>query len=182
VVTLQAGAAARVLDRDPDAARRALGAIEESARTALADLDHVLGLLREEKAPVRAPQPTLQNLDRLLAQTRLAGTQVRTQVEGNLDLLPAAVSREAYRIVQEGLTNSLRHAGEVPVTLRLAVRRHELELELTNPLATDPAAEARRGGGGRGLAGIRERVAVLRGDMTAAADDGRWRIKVRLPL
>ncbi len=110
VVTLQAGAAGRVLDSDPAFAREALGAIEESARAALEDLDHVLGLLRED--PVGpAPRATLKDLGRLLEQTRIAGVELDAEVEPEVEHVPAAVSREAYRIVQEGLTNALRHAA-----------------------------------------------------------------------
>ncbi|MFL6075061.1 MAG: sensor histidine kinase [Mycobacteriales bacterium] len=181
VVTLQAGAAGKVLDQDPEFARRALDAIADAARGALEDLDHVLGVLREDRAGARAPQPTLGDLDRLLEQTRLAGVEVAAEVVGELGQVPPAVSREAYRIVQEGLTNALRHAGRVPVTLRLAVGAEHLELEMTNPLGTAVPATSR---GGRGLPGIRERVTVLRGQLTAAAAaDGReWRVAVSLPL
>jgi signal transduction histidine kinase len=181
VVTLQAGAAGRVLDSDPEFAREALGAIEESARSALEDLDHVLGLLREDSSSRTAPQPTLKDLDRLLEQTRIAGVDLDAAVGAELEQLPAAVSREAYRIVQEGLTNALRHAGKVPVRLRIGVRGERLEVEMTNPLAgTRPAGHH---GGGRGLGGVRERVTVLGGAMDAGPGaDGDWRLAVALPL
>ncbi|MGI8334150.1 sensor histidine kinase [Actinomadura scrupuli] len=178
IVTVQAGAAARVLDADPAFARQALAAIEESARHALEDLDHVLGLLREEAAGT-APQRTLKDLDGLLRTTRMAGVEIDAHVEGEPGQLPAAVSREAFRIVQEGLTNTLRHAGKVPVTLRLAVLGERLELEMINPLG---ARGDDRRGGGRGLPGIRERVTVLRGQMTAGPGDGHWRVSVTIPL
>jgi signal transduction histidine kinase len=178
IVTVQAGAAARVLDTDPEFARQALGAIQESARHALDDLDHVLGLLREENAST-APQRTLKDLDGLLRTTRMAGAEIDAQVEGEPGQLPAAVSREAYRIVQEGLTNTLRHAGKVPVTLRLVVLSDQLEVEMINPLGA--RGDGRRGGG-RGLPGIRERVTVLRGQMTAGPGDGHWRVSVTIPL
>ncbi|GAA3983662.1 histidine kinase [Actinomadura viridis] len=179
VVTLQAAAAGRVLDRDPEFAREALGAIEESARAALEDLDHVLGLLREDSSRT-APQLTLRDLDRLLDQTRIAGVELDVAVDPDLERVPAAVSREAYRIVQEGLTNALRHAGRVPVRLRVGVRGERLEVEMSNPLGARPAGHH---GGGRGLGGVRERVTVLGGRMTAGPDgDGRWRLAVSLPL
>ncbi|WP_242901762.1 sensor histidine kinase [Actinomadura terrae] len=180
VVTLQAGAAGRVLDSDPAFAREALGAIEESARAALEDLDHVLGLLRED-ASRTAPQPTLADLGRLLEQTRIAGVKLDSEVGAEVGQVPAAVSREAYRIVQEGLTNALRHAGKVPVRLRLGVAGDRLEMEMSNPLGA-PGGAGSRHGGGRGLNGIRERVTVLRGEMTAGPDEGGWRIHVSLPL
>ncbi|MCP2338580.1 sensor histidine kinase [Actinomadura rupiterrae] len=179
VVTLQAGAAARVLDQDPAFAREALSAIEECARSALADLDHVLGLLREDKART-TPQPTLADLDRLVEQTRIAGVELDHTVDDGVAGVPAAVSREAYRIVQEGLTNALRHAGKVPVTLRITVADDRLRVLVANPLSGTPART--RDGGGRGLGGIRERVTVLRGDMAAGPDEGEWRMEVSLPL
>lgn len=178
VVTIQASAAGRVLDADPAFARTALSAIEESARAALADLDHVLGLLREGQSTTR-PQWTLANLPNLLEQTRIAGVTVESTVEGALDGVPPAVSREAYRIVQEGLTNVLRHAGKVPVELRLAAADDRLELDLSNPIQDNGRTRA---GGGHGLSGMRERVTVLRGQMTAGPDQGRWRVQVRIPL
>ncbi|MCP9954745.1 sensor histidine kinase [Actinomadura madurae] len=180
VVTLQAGAAGRVLDSDPAFAREALGAIEESARAALEDLDHVLGLLRDD--PSRpAPQATLKDLDRLLEQTRIAGVTLDAEVDPEVEHVPAAVSREAYRIVQEGLTNALRHAGKVPVRLRLGTDGERLEVEMSNPLGSRRGDGADHGGG-RGLGGVRERVTVLRGEMTAGAEGGRWRFRVSLPL
>ncbi|WP_285694744.1 histidine kinase [Actinomadura sp. NBRC 104412] len=181
VVTLQAGAARRVLDHDPVFAREALGAIEESARSALRDLDHVLGLLRED-ASRTAPQSTLKDLDRLLERTRIAGIELDSKVGPEVDEVPAAVSREAYRIVQEGLTNALRHAGRVPVRLWIGVRGDRLEVEMSNPLGS-AGDRAGRTGGGRGLRGVRERVTVLGGVMDAGPDGaGRWRLEVTLPL
>jgi signal transduction histidine kinase len=187
VTTLQAGAAARVLDSDPAFVARALDAIADAGRAALEDLDHVLGLLRDgasDDAPNDAPVdrravPDLGDLDALLAGTRSAGVVVTAAVEGETAALPAVVSQEAYRIVQEGLTNALRHAGPVPVHLRLAVRDDRLDLQLSNPLGAGPAGPRR---GGRGLAGMRERVGVLRGDLAAGPDAGVWRVVVRLPL
>ncbi|MGH3244565.1 MAG: sensor histidine kinase, partial [Spirillospora sp.] len=149
VVTLQAAAAGRVLDADPAFAREALGAIEESARAALEDLDHVLGLLRADasRPATAAPQATLKDLGRLLEQTRIAGVKLDAEIGDEVEHVPAAVSREAYRIVQEGLTNALRHAGKVPVRLRLGVERERLEMEMSNPLGAPGGAGADHGGG-----------------------------------
>ncbi|MEZ0070015.1 signal transduction histidine kinase [Streptacidiphilus sp. MAP12-20] len=181
VVTLQAGAASRVLTTDPDFARRALEAVEESARGALEELDQVLGLLREEATdrPPRRPVPDLGQLDQLLASTRAAGTEVHAEVAGDPALLPPTVSREAYRIVQEGLTNALRHGGKVPVRIVIGIGPDELEMEMTNPLS---APQPRRPGGGRGLTGLQERAAVLGGAVAAAREGDCWRLHLRLPL
>ncbi|MFU8870475.1 sensor histidine kinase [Micromonospora sp. SL4-19] len=196
VATLQAGAAREVLDVDPEFTRRALRAIEETSRHAMDDLDHVLGLLRETedgRPRVRpAPQPTLDRLDRLVADTRATGLPVELRVSGAVGELPAAVSREGYRIVQEGLTNAARH-GRGPVTLRLEVPLttdpgrgvdapgrscRRLEIELVNDLHAAP----RQGRGGRGLAGMRERVLLLGGRLTAGPEGERWRVRASLPL
>ncbi|MFG3703983.1 sensor histidine kinase [Micromonospora sp. NPDC047670] len=179
VATLQAGAARELLDRDPEFARRALTAIEEAGRAAMDDLDHVLGLLREPGGGGVAPQRTLADLDRLVADTRAAGLPVDARCAGDLADLPAAVSREGYRIVQEGLTNAARY-GRGPVTLRLDAHADALELELDNALSRPRRADPGRGG--RGLDGMRERVLLLGGRLTVGADGDRWRIRVRLPF
>ncbi|MGN9844194.1 sensor histidine kinase [Nonomuraea sp. H19] len=184
VVTLQAAAAGRILDRDPAAARGALAAIEQSARAALEDLDHVLGVLREGDLTGKAPQATLADLDELVA---ASGAQVRQEV-GDLSGVPAVVSREAYRILQEALTNAIRH-GHGPVRLAAAVHGDDLRLEVTNPSdsgrprgkGTGGGADG-RGSGGRGVAGMRERVRLLRGELQAGPTDAGWTVTVRLPL
>ncbi|WP_045697331.1 sensor histidine kinase [Streptomyces rubellomurinus] len=181
-VGIQASAAARVLRSDPDFAAEALHAIEETARAAVAELDTVLGLLREESPETAEPAgPTLAGLDDLLRQLARTGVTVDADLSPGLRALPAEVSREAYRIVQEGLTNVLRHAGPAPAGLRVAVTGSRLEIELTNPLGpTRPS----RPGGGRGLRGIDERATALRGGSAAGPDDDgtTWRLAVWLPV
>ena len=179
VTTLQAGAAARVLDTDPAFVARALDAIAEVGRAALEDLDHVLGLLRDGGEGARGPQPGLADLDVLLDRARATGLVVAVERQGPLAAVPRAVSREAYRIVQEALTNALRHAGQVPVTVRVTADESAVELEVTNPLG---AGGGRARVGGRGLAGMRERVSVLRGELAAGPAGGDWRVAARLPL
>ncbi|MFF2143922.1 sensor histidine kinase [Kitasatospora sp. NPDC058190] len=180
-VGIQASAAARVLRTDPDFAAEALRAIEETARGAVAELDTVLGLLREEEATAGPAGPTLAELDDLLRQLARTGVTVDAELDPGLTALPAEVSREAYRIVQEGLTNVLRHAGPAPAGLRVALGTRRLEIELTNPLGP---ARPSRPGGGRGLRGIGERATALRGGSTAGpSEDGTtWRLAVWLPV
>ncbi|MFC5993323.1 histidine kinase [Pseudonocardia hispaniensis] len=180
VTTLQAGAAARLLDSDPEFVRRALEAIADAGRAALDDLDHVLGLLREggDAAGAPGPQPDLTDLTRLLDGTRSAGVDLDVATEGDLAAIPAVVSREAYRIVQEGLTNALRHAGPVPVAVRIHAAADVLTLTVSNPVRRNGSTT----GGGRGLRGMAERVRVLRGELSAGPDNGCWRVTARLPL
>ncbi|MEV7122274.1 sensor histidine kinase [Kitasatospora griseola] len=177
VVTLQAAAAGRVLDRDPAFARSALAAIEEAARSAADELDHVLGLLREE-SPGRTPQPDLRDVHRLADSARAAGSPVALTV-GDLDAMPAVVSREAYRIVQEALTNALRHAAGSPVDVTIDAAAGELRLQIGNPL---PASRRPGHRGGRGTRGIAERAQLLGGHAEFGPVDGLWRVAVRLPL
>lgn len=175
VVTIQASAAGRVLDHDPQFAHRALSAIEEAARDALADLDHVLGLLRED-AP-SATQHTMADLDQLIATMRLAGLRVDTDITGDLAGLPVVVSTEAYRIVQECLTNALKHAGKVAVALKVAAGEDVLAVEAVNPRGSSTSTRK-----GRGIAGMRERVTVLRGQIEAGPADSLWRVDARIPV
>ncbi|MHA4817920.1 sensor histidine kinase [Streptomyces aculeolatus] len=185
-VTLQAGAARRVFDRDPEFVREALAAIEGTTRAAVAELDTVLGLLRQEDdAPGHAPAPDLaRDLDALLARTRAAGADVRARVEADTAALPGPVSREAYRIVQEGLGNVLRHAGPVAVRLRITVAEEsgELGIVLENdvPETAPPKDPAARGG--RGLRGVAERARLLGGAAEAGPYAQGWRLTARLPL
>nr|WP_237330579.1 histidine kinase [Streptomyces sp. BA2] len=187
-VTLQASAARRVLDHDPEFVRDALAAIEETTRRTVGELDAVLGVLREgggDQAGPTAPAPTLAaDLDGLLKRTRAGGLRVRATVElgpEGPDALPPMVSREAYRIVQESLSNALRHAGpDAPVTLRIAVDDIDLEIIAENPLPD--GAPASRPGGGHGLRGITDRARLLGGTVRAGPADGVWRVDVRLPL
>ncbi|MGW2630273.1 sensor histidine kinase [Streptomyces chattanoogensis] len=192
--TIQAAVAGELMERDPDAARRALSSIEETSRAAMDDLDHVLGVLREGQSP-RTPQPTLGDIGPLVERVRRAGAEVSVETVGALDRIPATASREAYRIVQEGLTNALRHGTKTGIALNVTAQDGWLSVELTNPV--DAAAgcfrPGERYGQGNGLAGIAERVRLLRGEVsTGVTDSGggtgdeqggkRWRLVARIPL
>jgi signal transduction histidine kinase len=184
-VTLQAGAARRVLDHDPEFVREALTAIEETTRRTVGELDSVLGLLRRDGEPDdegMAYGPGLDALGGLLAHCGVPVAYEREGDPGDPDSVDPAVSREAYRIVQEGLSNALRHGGggPSPVRLLIAVRERELEIVMENPLDGRPAAA--RPGGGRGLRGIAERAVLLGGRTEAGPYDGVWRLTARLPL
>ncbi|MFE5094311.1 sensor histidine kinase [Streptomyces sp. NPDC056638] len=175
VAVVQAGAARAA--NDPDFTERALAAIEETGRDALDDLERVLRVLRESGTPV-GQRPTLAEADRLLDSARGSGAEIDADVSGPLERVPGAVSREGYRILQESLTNVLRHSGAVPVRVRISVTNGRLEMEVTNPL-TDSMGTP---GGGSGLRGIRERAALLGGNAKTGPYDGEWRVHASLPL
>ncbi|MFF9486645.1 sensor histidine kinase [Streptomyces sp. NPDC014676] len=175
VAVVQAGAARAA--GDPAFTERALDAIEETGRAALEDLERVLGVLRESGRPVGG-RPALTDADRLLESARASGAQVDAAMTGPLDTVPGPVSREGYRILQEALTNVLRHAGAVPVRVRIAVDDGSLGLEVRNPLTGAPPGPGR----GSGLRGIRERAALLGGRAHTGPDRGDWRVRVELPL
>ncbi|MET7363343.1 histidine kinase [Streptomyces sp. NPDC005562] len=186
-VTLQASAARRVLDHDPEFVREALAAIEETTRRTVGELDAVLGVLREtDGSGPTAPAPTLAtDLDGLLHRTRAAGLPVSATVDADPAALPPLVSREAYRIVQEALSNALRHGGAgASLTLRVVLDGPDLTVTAENPLpsgSTDRHPD-RRPGGGHGLRGVADRARLLGGACEAGPASGAWRLHVRLPL
>lgn len=175
VAVVQAGAARAA--GDPAFTDRALAAIEETGRSALKDLERVLGVLRESRQPVSG-RPTLADADRLLESARASGAKVDAEVTGALETLPGPVSREGYRILQEALTNVLRHAGTVPVRIRVAVADGVLVLEVRNPLTAAVPGPGR----GSGLRGIRERAALLGGRARTGPDEGDWQVHAELPV
>ncbi|MFC3578166.1 sensor histidine kinase [Streptomyces yaanensis] len=175
VAVVQAGAARAA--GDPEFTQRALDAIEETGRTALEDLERVLGILRESDRPASS-RPTLAEADRLLESARASGAKVDADLSGALEQLPGPVSREGYRILQESLTNVLRHAGAVPVRVRIGVDADTLALEVRNPLTAGISGPGR----GSGLRGIRERAALLGGRARTGPDAGDWQVHVELPL
>jgi signal transduction histidine kinase len=182
VMVVQAGAAEAMLDADPERARRPLAAVQQTGRSALTELRRMLGVLREmaDEGPGLAPQPGLSALDELARQVREAGLPVNVRVEGEPRPLPPGIDLSAYRIVQEGLTNALKHAG--PATAEVVVRYGPRELELVvrdDGRGRGPSAN----GGGHGLLGMRERVALYGGDLTAGPrPEGGFALAARLPL
>ncbi|MGW2597670.1 sensor histidine kinase [Streptomyces klenkii] len=181
--TIQAAVAGEVLSADPGAARAALRSIEESARAALEDLDYVLGVLREEKAET-APTRSLADLPELLDRLRHAGAVLDVELSGELTQVQGTLSRAAYRILQEGLTNALRHGTGGRIGVRVAAAPDCLELGVVN----GAGAGMRTGAGvfrtsGHGLPGLAERVRLLHGEIEVGPDGPRqWRLAVRLPV
>lgn len=176
VAVVQAGAARAA--GSAEFTEQALAAIEETGRHALEDLERMLGILREDTPPT-AGRPTLADAERLLTAARGSGARVTSEVSGALDSVPGPVSREGYRIVQEALTNVVRHAGPVPVSVRIAVGDRAVELEIRNALS---GAGGRVSGSGSGLRGIRERAVLLGGRAEAGAYEDGWRVRAVLPL
>jgi signal transduction histidine kinase len=179
VLVLQAGAAEQVLERDPAKAREVLESIRKTGQEAIAELATLLAVARGEIESSREPQPSLADLEQLTETMRQAGLNVEVEVEGIRRELPAAVGLSAYRIVQEGLTNVLKHAGHASARVVVRYTDRELEIEISDDGTGGPAGP----GGRRGLAGVSERVAVFGGRFDAGPAPGRgWTMRAALPL
>jgi signal transduction histidine kinase len=178
VIAVQADAAEGVLSRDPALVRRPLLAIRDTARDALADMRRVLGALRSGDDAELAPEPGLARLGNLLEQTRAAGLDVELRVEGEPLPLPPSLDLAAYRVLQEGLTNVRKHAGARKVEVALRYGRDAIGVEVSD----DGVGAGAAGGAGRGLAGIRERVALLGGEFGAGPRARGFALRVSLPL
>jgi signal transduction histidine kinase len=180
VIVLQARGGRRSLATDPGETREALDMIEATGSEALAEMRRLLGMLRrDDEEIVLAPQPSLRYVDALAAQVREAGLPVDFSVEGEPTELPPGVDLSAYRIVQEALTNALKHAG--PATARVVVRYRENDLELE--IADTGLGAGASDEDGHGLAGMRERVSLYGGKIeTGPRDGGGFAVRARLPL
>jgi signal transduction histidine kinase len=164
---------------DPERARQAFGAIAGSGREALAELRRLLGLMKhDDDGAAVAPQPGVARIDELVRGVREAGLPVDARVDGALTALPPGVDLATYRIVQEALTNALRH-GRTRAAVDVRRAGDRVVVEVRNPLGDGAAAAD---GAGRGLAGMRERVRVYDGELTAAAVDGEWIVRASLPV
>jgi signal transduction histidine kinase len=182
VMVVQAEGARRVLERDPDRAREALDSIEQTGRTALADMRRSLGVLRRDDVdPALQPQPGIDDVGELLEQAREAGLAVEYDVEGEPRTLPQGVDLSAYRIVQEALTNTIKHAGRVPTRITVSYGERELTLEVSD---SGPGPSANGGGGsGQGLIGMRERVELHGGELvTGPGPEGGFIVRASFPL
>jgi signal transduction histidine kinase len=193
LMTVQAGGAKAIAGEDPQAALRAMGAVEEAGRAALDELRHLLGILRPEAAGPGehddlGPQPGLADIPRLVEQIRHAGVAVALTTSGLPAHLPARLDLFAYRIVQEALTNVLKHAGPgTRAEVRLHGDRGEILVEVLDDgrgtLVVPEPAVARNGAGGHGIVGMRERVLLLGGRLEAGPRaDGGFRVVAHLPI
>jgi signal transduction histidine kinase len=185
VMVVQAGAARRVLTASPGEATAALLAVEASGRAAMIELQHLLGLLSPvDGMPAQddvllQPQPGLDRLRPLIDRVAAAGLPVELTIHGRPRALPPGLDLAGYRVVQEALTNVMKHAGQAQTAVRLDYRPDELIIDVSDdgPVVTAQA------GGGRGLLGLRERVSLYGGEFDAGPRSaGGWRVSARLPL
>ena len=179
VMTVQAGAARLLLDEDPPRARESLVAVEETGRQALGEMRRLLGILRGDEHETRlAPQPGIADLDALVEHVRAAGLPVDVVVEGEPKRLPPGIDLAAYRVVQEALTNALKHAGAARAQVSIRYGVTALELAVTNN------GQVRENGrGGHGLVGMRERVTLYGGKFEAGPRrGGGYAVRASLPL
>jgi signal transduction histidine kinase len=182
VMTVQASAVRRLLRPDQEREREALEVVEQAGREALAEMRRLVGVLRRpEEAPALAPQPSLQYVDRLVEQAREAGLPVELRIEGDPTELPAGLDLTAYRLVQEGLTNAMKHAKATRA--EVVVRYGDGQVELLVADDGRGLADGSEDGGGHGLVGMRERVSVYGGELEAGPrPEGGYALRARLPL
>jgi signal transduction histidine kinase len=180
MIVLQAGAERRVLGDANASTREVLETVEQSGRSALTETRRLLGMLRGDANEPLAPQPGLGDVPTLVGQLRDAGLPVELAIEGERRELPVGIELSAYRIIQEALTNSLKHAGNAQASVHVRYGPDSLELEI----ADDGAGESSRAlGGGHGLVGMRERVALYGGRFDASrGPGGGFAVRVVLPI
>jgi signal transduction histidine kinase len=178
-ILVQAGAARLLQERDPARSREALAAVEDVARETLADIDRIVGALREGEPAELAPLPGADGIADLVERHRAAGFDFSLRLEGERDrAIPQPVDGAAYRIAQEALTNAARHGtGSAEIVVERGADR--LGLTVTNPVGADDGDAP--AGGGRGILGMRERAALLGGTLEAGRDRGRFRVHAVLP-
>ncbi|MFD7901542.1 sensor histidine kinase [Kitasatospora sp. NPDC059747] len=189
MMTIQAGAARKILDTAPDKAREAMAAVETGGRAAMTELRHVMGLLTidagtgDDPAATAdlSPQPGLGRLDALVEGVRQAGLTVGLTVSGERRAVPPGVELAAYRVVQEALTNTVKHAGGAAAEVTVEYAPGHLAVEVTDTGGRPTGAAAT--GNGRGLIGLRERLAVYGGTLhTGTRPRGGYRVKALIPL
>ena len=184
IIVVQAGAARTVFESRPDQALESLNSIETTARQSLSDMDRMLGILRpsEAETPPFGPQPGLEQVDRLAEQFTEAGLPVEVNVAGERRKLPASLDLSAYRIVQEALTNTLKHAGPARARVAISYLAGKLELDIVDD-GQGSGDGGNNAGAGRGLIGMRERVSLFGGELDVGPDpEGGFRVHASLPL
>jgi len=182
LINVQAGVALHLIDEQPEQARTALAAIKQASKEALGELRSVLDVLRLGEAP-RSPAPGLGQLEELVARATGAGIPVRTTVEGAPRPLPARIDLAAYRIVQESLTNVVRHAGPARASVTLSYRDDALIVQVDDDGRPEVGRAHVSDGAGAGIAGMRERATALGGELDAGPrPEGGFRVRARLPL
>ncbi|WP_432584904.1 histidine kinase [Streptomyces sp. HD1123-B1] len=183
VMVIQAGAARKVMDVVPEQSKEALLAVEAGGRAAMAELRHVMGLLTApdyERPDGLEPQPGLAQLDALVARVRAAGTPVSIAMSLPPEPLSPGVDLAAYRVVQEALTNTMKHARDAEVSVSVAYTEADLEIEVTDTGGTKGSSPVESNG--RGHLGLRERLAVYQGELTAGPTPaGGYRVMARIP-
>jgi signal transduction histidine kinase len=180
VMTVQASGVRRLLRPDQEREREALLVVERTGREALAEMRRMVGVLRRpEEAPALAPQPSLEHVNRLVEQARDSGLPVELRIDGDAIQLPAGVDLTAYRLVQEGLTNTLKHAQATRAEVLVSYGEDHIEVTVTD----DGTGVGNGDGGGHGLVGMRERVSVYGGELDAGPQhDGGYRLRAKLPF
>jgi signal transduction histidine kinase len=180
VMTVQASAVRRRLDDDQGQVREALEVVERTGREALAEMRRMVGVLRHpEEAPALAPQPSLEQLERLVEHTREAGLPVDLRIEGDPVLLPAGIDLAAYRLVQEGLTNAIKHSRAKRAEVLVRYADGHVEVSVSDDGEGGGGGE----GDGHGLVGMRERISVYGGDLEAGPrPGGGFRLRATLPV
>jgi signal transduction histidine kinase len=180
VMTVQASAVRRLLTPEQEREREALLTVEETGRKALAEMRRLFGIMRsDEEVAALTPQPGLATLPMLVEQVRRSGLPVELSVEGQPVDLPAGVDLSAYRIVQEALTNTLKHAGPAQAWVRVRYAGEDVEIEVVN----DGRGQAESDGGGHGLVGMQQRAALCGGELESGPlPDGGFKIAARLPV
>jgi signal transduction histidine kinase len=183
-INVQAGVAAHVLSSRPEAAAESLQAIKAASKEGLKELRAVLDVLRQaDDADPTQPAPGTAQLEALIAGARRAGLETTLTVTGEPVPLPAAVDLAAYRIVQESLTNAIRHAGPATAAVSLGYHHDELRIDVTDTGRGQPTGAAAGHNGGHGLAGMRERAATVGGTVeTGPGPGGGYRVAARLPF
>jgi signal transduction histidine kinase len=184
VIAMHAGAARLAVGTNPNSERAALDVIERSSREALGEMRRLVTLLRDEDTgdPTRNPLPGLSELHTLVASVAATGVTVDVRTEGDLDAVSTGVSLAAYRVIQEALTNVVRHAGRARARLFVQALPEELVIQVHNDPPSGAPSRALPAGGRHGALGMRERVQLYGGTLFAGpTSDGGWRVQARLP-